>query len=412
MFSLLIMALPLKASDFQYAAPPRNNKEVLTGLNCYSCKRPAYEGFIHTLCGSIRCGNCELNHLCKEGSYISEQQNWISISSLPEAMRSGLDTIQVVCPFEKCKFIGTRASLLEHKNNCEYAPLVCFNCSSSMPRAKYNAHLRQCVPTPCPYCSKTVLPAELKEHELDVSKCLNTTELFKTLKHPQVIHFLQEVLLVSPPILRVRMTKKRKPESAEPSEQEEESAMEEEEEESIEEEEEEKDEEDEKLKQKVMESMGTREMKKTLSANKIKVPKDSNKDAMADIIVEAVKSKRMKLFDEVVEDMTNEQIIEKLLGYQYDHLTQFVRSQGLSLTATGMNKQKLAQHMVQQYRSSQLNLKLLFAKPVVHTILEHRGEEGNYEYFVDWKDLDQPSWEHESVVDTAAVRNYWAELAR
>lgn len=385
---LLIMA-SLKASDFQYCNPPRNSVEVLTGLNCYACKRPAYQGFIHS-CGAIRCGGCDINHLCS----LTEENNWMPVSVLPEAMRKNLETIQVVCPFERCKFVGTRTELIEHKASCDFAQQVCFNCNLSMPRKAYGAHLRSCIPSPCMYCSKTVPPAELKVHEQDLSQCLGTTDIFNTLKHPQVIRFLQEALLVSPPFTP---SKKRKAEKK---------AAEEE----AEEEEEEEEMEEDPLKKRIMQTMGTRGMKKMLSAHKIRVPKDSNKEVMADFIVEAVKNKKIKLGGENIEEMNNEEIEEKLLSYQYDHLTRFIRSQGLSLTATGMNKQKLAQHMVQQFRSLNLDLKLLFAKPVVHTILEHRGEAGNYEYFVDWKDLDEPSWQPEAEVDAAVVRNYWAEL--
>lgn len=113
-------------------------------------------------------------------------------------------------------------------------------------------------------------------------------------------------------------------------------------------------EEDKELKDKIMLSLGTRELYKLLRSRDIQVPKEWTKFEMVDRVAEEIKNKKMKMGE--VEAAATVGIKEKLLQFNRTQLAKMARSNGIKFGDSGVYCSEIADLIIQESKKGNLDI--------------------------------------------------------
>ena len=188
-------------SSFKYAPPPANTEALLKSIACVVCQYPAYEANVH-VCGAMACSTCDQRqHSCvlptenrlTTQSRLTTEGRWMPAANI-KLMSDILSDVKVVCHNTGCDFLGSRAQYIVHGDGCGYKLLTCSVCEESVQRSKIPEHEIGCSSAVCPFCLIETTSKEVKEHAKDLSKCVDSEELFRKLQHPVISSWVKNLV--------------------------------------------------------------------------------------------------------------------------------------------------------------------------------------------------------------------------
>lgn len=124
-------------------------------------------------------------------------------------------------------------------------------------------------------------------------------------------------------------------------------------------------EEDKQLKDKIMNSLGTRELLPLLRQHDITTPRNANKFTMVDLVAEAVKNKKIKMQE--IEKLAEEEepsVKDKLLEFNRTQLAKMARKHGLKFSDSGIQREDIADMIIQESKKGNMDIDKLVVEAV------------------------------------------------